>query len=230
MSRILMIVSAADALPLTDGTSHPTGYWAEEVVASHQILRAAGAEVDIATPGGATPTVDAGSVNENNVPRAAEFRKYLAEDLGPQLEKPLSLDDVQVSDYDALYIPGGHGPMADLAADPRLGEVLAEADDSGRVIAVLCHGPAALLSAIRPDGSFVFAGRRLTAFTDDEERQGGLADRVPYLVETRLRELGAVVEPGPAWTGKVIVDGNLISGQNPQSSTGTAEQVVRALA
>lgn len=230
MTRILMVVSAADALGLKDGSSHPTGFWAEEVAASHRVLRAAGIDVDIATPGGAEPTVDPVSLDEDSVPGAAEFRRYLDEDLGAELAKPLSLEDVRLADYDAIYVPGGHGPMADLAVDARLGALLTEADSSDRVIAVLCHGPAALLSATRPDGGFVFAGRRLTAFTDEEESQGGLGDKSPYLVESRLRELGAIVEAGPAWAEKVVVDGNLISGQNPQSSVATAEQVVRALA
>lgn len=229
MARILMVVSAADALTLTDGSSHPTGFWAEEVAASHRVLREAGAEVDIATPGGAKPTVDPVSLDEDSVPEAAEFRRYLNEDLGAQLDQPLTLEDLQVSDYDAVYVPGGHGPMADLAVDAHLGELLTEADSNGKVIAVLCHGPAALLSATRPDGTFAFAGRRLTAFTDEEESQGGLGDKSPYLVESRLRELGAVVEPGTAWAEKVVVDRNLISGQNPQSSVATAEQVVQAV-
>lgn len=230
MARILMVVSAADALTLTDGSSHPTGFWAEEVAASHRVLREAGAEVDVATPGGARPTVDPVSLDEDSVPEAAEFRRYLNEDLGAQLDQPLTLEDLQVAEYDAVYVPGGHGPMADLAVDAHLGELLTEADSSGKVIAVLCHGPAALLSATRPDGTFVFTGRRLTAFTDEEESQGGLGDKSPYLVESRLRELGAIVEPGPAWSEKVVVDRNLISGQNPQSSVATAEQVVQALA
>ncbi|MDX3849146.1 type 1 glutamine amidotransferase domain-containing protein [Streptomyces sp. AK02-01A] len=231
MAKILMVVSGADTLTLADGTAHPTGYWAEEVAASHEVLRDAGAQVDIATPGGVRPTVDPisldgrGGVEEADAKR---FRAYL-DSIADALAEPLVLADVSAADYDAVYIPGGHGPMADLARDADLGRLLDETDRDGRVIAALCHGPAALLSAVRADGGFVFAGRTLTTFTDEEEHQGGLGDASPYFVEAELRERGAVIDAGPAWTSKVVVDGNLISGQNPQSSTDTARQVVAAL-
>ncbi|MGM1065129.1 type 1 glutamine amidotransferase domain-containing protein [Saccharothrix sp. Mg75] len=220
MSRVLVVVSAADELVLADGSRHATGFWAEEVVESVRVPRAAGARVDIATPGGARPAVDAAS-------RAEEFDAYLAS-IDDELAAPLVLADVDVADYDAVVLPGGHGPMADLAVDPVLGRLLVSFADAGKVVAALCHGPAGLLSAVREDGSFAFAGRRMTAFTDEEERQGGLA--VPYSVEARLRELGAVLETGPAWSSTVVVDGNLVTGQNPQSSADTARAVLAALA
>lgn len=232
MAKILMVLSGADSMKLADGSTHPTGYWAEEVVASHRVLRAAGAEVDIATPGGVRPTVDAisldgrGGVDEND---AREFRAYL-DSLADRLGAPLSLAEVRAEDYDALYIPGGHAPMADLAEDPDLGRLLNEADAQGRTVAALCHGVAALLSAAREDGGFTFAGRALTSFTDEEERQGGLGENTPYFLESRLRERGAVLDTGAAWSSKVVQDGNLITGQNPQSSKETAERVLRALA
>ena len=119
--------------------------------------------------------------------------------------------------------------MADLAADADLGRLLIDADGRGQVIAPLCHGPAALLSATREDGTFAFAGRRLTVFTDEEELQGGTGEQTPWFVEETLREKGAEIDAGPAWSSKVVVDGNLISGQNPQSSEDAAKQVLAAL-
>ncbi|MEU6273244.1 type 1 glutamine amidotransferase domain-containing protein [Streptomyces populi] len=232
MSKILMIVSAADSLVLADGSTHPTGFWAEEVAASHKVLRAAGAQVDIATPGGVRPTVDAlsldarGGVSETD---AEEFRAYL-EGLDDQLSSSLPLAEVRLSDYDALYVPGGHAPMTDLAHDTGLGRLLNEADARGTVVAALCHGVAALLSATTPDGGFTFAGRALTAFADEEERQGGLGEKTPFFLESLLRERGAAVETGAPWSSTVVVDGNLITGQNPQSSTATAEATLKALA
>lgn len=219
MSRVLVVVSAADSLELADGTSHPTGFWAEELVESVRVPREAGVRVDIATPGGVRPTVDAAS-------RTEEFDAFL-ESVADELAAPLSLADVDAADYDGVLLPGGHGPMADLAADPVLGRLLIAFADAGKVVGALCHGPAGLLSAVREDGRFAFAGRRMTAFSDEEERQGGLA--VPYLLETRLRELGAVLETGPAWTSRVVVDGRLVTGQNPQSSVDTARQVLALL-
>jgi putative intracellular protease/amidase len=231
MSKILMVISAASTLQLADGSTHPTGFWAEEVATSHRVLKAAGVQVDIATPGGAKPTVDALSLSEQGGVSAAdaeEFQAYL-DDIAKELATPLALSDVTVGDYDAIYIPGGHAPMADLARDADLGRLLNEADAQGKTVAALCHGVAGLLSASKADGSFTFAGRDLTSFTDEEERQGGLGENTPFFVESRLRERGAVPRTGAAWSNTVVVDGNLITGQNPQSSTATAESVLKAL-
>lgn len=232
MSKILMVVSAATSLKLADGSTHPTGYWAEEVAASHRVLAAAGADVDIATPAGVRPTVDALSLSEQggvSPAEAEEFRTYLA-GIAEELSAPLALSEVKAGDYDAIYVPGGHAPMADLAQDADLGRLLSEADAQGKTVAALCHGVAALLSASAEDGGFTFAGRALTSFTDEEERQGGLGENTPFFVETRLRDEGAVLRTGGAWSNTVVVDGNLITGQNPQSSTATAEAVLEALA
>lgn len=225
MPKILMVVSGADHVTLADGTTHPTGYWAEEVAASHEVLRAAGADVDLATPGGVAPTVDPISLSGDE---AARFRTYL-DGIAGQLDAPLALADVKAADYDAIYLPGGHAPMTDLADDEDLGRLLTAATADGRIVAALCHGVAGLLSATGPDG-FVFAGRTLTSFTDEEERLGGLGENTPYFVESVLRDRGAVVTTGPAWTSQVVEDGNLITGQNPQSSVDTAKRVVAALA
>lgn len=229
MARILMIVSAADHIRLTDGSDHPTGFWAEEVAASHRVLAAAGHEVEIATPSGLRPTVDPISLDERggvDPAEGAKFGEYLA---ALDLAAPLKLSEVSVDAYDALYLPGGHGPMTDLVDDADLGRLLNEADARGKTIAALCHGLAALLSARREDGSFTFAGRSMTSFSDEEERQGGLGDKTPFFVEARLREQGATVTPAAAWSSEVVVDGNLVTGQNPQSSVATAERVAELL-
>jgi putative intracellular protease/amidase len=231
MTKILMIVTGADALTLGDGTEHPTGFWAEELAVSHQVFRDAGIAVDIATPGGVKPTVDQASLDPAVVgseAAVARLRAYL-DAIDGELERPLAIADVDASGYDALFIPGGHGPMADLASDADLGRLLIAADERGQIIAPLCHGPAALLSAVCADGGFQFAGRRLTTFSDEEELQGGTGERTPWFVETRLRELGADVATGPAWSSTVVVDRNLISGQNPQSSAEAAHRVLAAL-
>jgi putative intracellular protease/amidase len=230
MARILMVVSAADSLIMKDGTRHPTGYWAEELAVSHRLLREAGHRIDIATPGGTRPTVDAVSLDPENVGRdkAAELAAYLKQ-IDAELAAPVALAGVSAGDYDAVVLPGGHGPMADLYQDPQLGRILREADAGGRIIAPFCHGPAGLLSAVDEDGRFAFAGRRLTVFTDEEELGGGTGDNTPWLVESTLRAKGARVESAPAWSSHVVVDGNLISGQNPQSSADVAHKVLAAL-
>lgn len=231
MAKILMIISAADSLTLADGSAHPTGYWAEEVAASHRVLVEAGHTVDIASPGGVRPTVDAISLDERGGVEPTEgsaFASYLAS-IETNLAAPLDLATVRAADYDAFYLPGGHAPMADLADSAALGALLADADESGRIVAALCHGVAGLLSATTADGGFLFAGRSLTGFTDEEEKQGGLGERSPWFLESRLAERGADVKTGAPWSDTVIVDGNLITGQNPQSSVTTAKQVVAAL-
>lgn len=226
MAHVLMAVTGADAVALTDGTAHPTGFWAEELVELHRGLVAAGHTVDIATPDGVRPPVDPGSLGGDS---ADELRAYLAS-IDSLLAHPRALADVKIGEYDAIALPGGHGPMVDLATDADLGRLLVDAVDRDAVVGVLCHGPAGLLSAVREDGSFAFAGRRLAVFTDEEEHQGGLKDASPYFVESRLRDLGAIVESGEPWSVTVVADGTLVSGQNPQSSVATAQRLVEVLA
>lgn len=213
-----MVVTGADSLTLADGSSHPTGYWAEEVVESVRVLREAGVEVTLATPGGVVPTVDKASLDGKFDDAVAALE---------DLRAPAVLASMNAADFDAIYLPGGHGPMADLAFDASLGTLLAEFHDGGKLVAALCHGPAGLLSAVRTDGTFVFAGKEIAVFSDEEELQGGL--NVPYSVAGRLAELGARLAPGAPWSSTVIVDGKLVTGQNPQSSVATAERVAALL-
>jgi putative intracellular protease/amidase len=231
MANILMVVSAADSLTMKDGSEHPTGYWAEELVVSHQTLRDAGHTVHIATPGGAKPTVDQVSLAPESAggkERADSFRDYLAR-IDAELSAPLVLADVDIAGYDAVVMPGGHGPMTDLYKDADLGRLLVAADGAGKIIAPFCHGPAGLLSATLDDGSFAFAGRRLTVFTNDEELNGGTGENTPWLVEDALKDKGAVIENAASWSSNVVRDRNLITGQNPQSSEDVAKEVVSAL-
>ncbi|MCC3266840.1 type 1 glutamine amidotransferase domain-containing protein [Arthrobacter gengyunqii] len=232
MANILMVVSAADSLTMKDGSEHPTGFWAEELAESHRVLRDAGHTVRIATPNGTKPTVDAVSLDPSQAggaEKAAAFTNYLAY-IDAELSAPLPLADADIAEYDAVVMPGGHGPMADLAFDKDLGRILIAADNDGKIIAPFCHGPAGLLSAETENGDFVFAGRRLTVFTDEEEMGGGTGENTPWFCEDVLRNKGAVIESGPAWTSFVVRDRNLISGQNPQSSEDVAKAVLSALA
>jgi putative intracellular protease/amidase len=226
MATVLFVVTGASTWTLTDGTAHPTGYWAEELLQPYRALTAAGHTVVVATPGGVVPPVDAASL----APEYTGGVDVVVElDAIEALQRPLVLADVEVDDYDAVYYPGGHGPMQDLVTDADSGALLVAALDSGRPLAVVCHGSIALLAARRTDGSWAFAGRRVTGFTDEEERQGGLAANAPFLAETRLREAGAAVENGEPWSDHVVVDGNLITGQNPQSSATVGQLLVEAL-
>lgn len=232
MSNILMIVTGATSLTMKDGSQHPTGFWAEELVTAHRDLVAVGHTVTIATPGGVTPTVDAGSLDPSQTggeQQARDLADYL-DSIAGELAGAVPVAEVDVTRYGAIVLPGGHGPMTDLAFDENVGRVLVAANDAGTIIAPFCHGPAALLSAKLADGSNAFAGRRLTVFTDEEERAGGTGENTPWWVESALREAGAVIESAAPWSDHVVVDANLITGQNPQSSASVARRVVEALA
>lgn len=230
MARIVMVLSGVDYWTLADGTKDPSGYWAEEFVVPHRVFIEAGYDVTIAAPVGGNPTADPRSLEEEVAgEEAKEYAKYI-DDHADELRNFTPLSDVRASDFDAIFIPGGHGPMEDLAHDPDLGRVLAEFNEQSKIIAPLCHGPAALLSASLPGGLWLFSGRKLTTFTDEEERLNNTADHAPWLVERVLKARGADVRSASeAWGSNVVVDGNLISGQNPASSKDLAEKVVEVL-
>ena len=220
MNSVLFVVSAADHWTLNDGSLHPTGYWAEELAEPHRLFSEADWEITIATPNGIVPTVDAGSLSAQAAggeDRLAAIIAYL-DVISSEVNHPRSIADITVADYDVVFYPGGHGPMEDLAVDADSGRIMTETLDSGRILGVLCHAPAALLAATRDDGSWPFTGYRMTGFTDEEETLGGLAPKAPWLVQSRLVELGADFIAGDPWAAHTEIDRNLFTGQNPASS------------
>ncbi|WP_354637807.1 type 1 glutamine amidotransferase domain-containing protein [Kitasatospora camelliae] len=231
MSKILFVLTGATHWTLTDGTRHPTGFWAEEAVTPYEALKAAGHEITVATPGGVVPTPDAGSLapEMNGGPDGAA-RVAAGLEAFTELRSPIPLGEVKLDAYDAVFYPGGHGPMEDLAVDAESGRLLVDALASGKPLAVVCHGPAALLAATGPDGRNAFAGYRLTGFTTAEETQAGLADRAPWLLQDRLVAAGVDFREGEPWAPHVEVDRNLITGQNPASSGPLADELLKHLA
>ncbi|QJU60045.1 type 1 glutamine amidotransferase domain-containing protein [Sphingomonas sp. AP4-R1] len=230
MSKILIVLSAADTWTRADGSKYASGVWAEEFVVMDETFVAAGCSVDIATPRGVAPTIDPHSMNPAVVGQenVDHFRAYL-DSIADRLARPLVLADVVTADYDAVVIPGGHGPVEDLYKDADMGRVLVDAQASDTIIAPVCHGQAALLAAKDADGKWLFAGRRMTAFSDEEEVELGTADNAPWLLADTLRKSGAAYEKGPNWSAYVVTDGNLLSGQNPASSAPLADAVLAAL-
>ncbi|MGW5431160.1 type 1 glutamine amidotransferase domain-containing protein [Streptomyces sp. NPDC004059] len=230
MSKILFVMTGVDHWTLADGTKHPTGFWAEEAVAPYEAFKAAGHEIVVATPGGVVPAVDRGSLapevngGQEGADRIAAVLASMAE-----IENPIRLEDVRLDDYDAVFYPGGHGPMEDLAVNATSGGLLIDTLASGKPLGVVCHGPAALLAAERSDGSNAFAGYRVAAFTNAEETQAGLAERAKWLLQTRLEEVGVDVRAGEPWAPNVVVDRNLITGQNPASSAPLAAELLKRL-
>ncbi|MER7578710.1 type 1 glutamine amidotransferase domain-containing protein [Kitasatospora sp. NPDC097691] len=221
MADILFVLTGSDVWTLNDGTKHPTGFWAEEAVVPYQAFTVAGHRVTVATPGGVVPVADRASLTDPGIARALEGID--------EIRRPLVLAEVDQADYDAVFYPGGHGPMEDLAVDDDSGRLLTAALASGRPLGVVCHGPAALLAARTEDGGSPFAGYRLTGFTNAEETQAGLADRAPWLLQDRLVALGADYEEGEAWAPHSVVDRNLVTGQNPASSALVAAGLLKLL-
>ena len=233
MSKVLVIVTAASFWTQKQGSHRPTGFWAEELVVPHRALVAHGVDIVVATPGGRPASLDEGSldvaINGGDAAKVEELRSYL-DGIAEVLAHPVSLTDIDPAEFDGVLIPGGHGPMHDLAVDPDVARILsATLPDQAKVVASLCHGPAAFLGA-GDEQAWLFAGRRLTSFTDAEETQTGLAAVAPWLLETRLRDAGAVFEAGEPWSAHAVVDGNLITGQNPASAELVTEAFLKELA
>ncbi|MHA5054660.1 type 1 glutamine amidotransferase domain-containing protein [Streptomyces sp. SD15] len=231
MSKILFVLTGVDHWTLADGTRHPTGFWAEEAVAPYEAFKAAGHEVVVATPGGVVPTVDKGSLapefngGQEGADRIANVLASITE-----LRQPIKLEEVNLDDYAAVFYPGGHGPMEDLAVNADSGRLLTLALESGKPLGVVCHGPAALLAATKDDGGNAFAGYRVSGFTNTEETQAGLADQAKWLLQDRLVEAGVDFQEGEPWAPKVVVDRNLVTGQNPASSAPLAAELLKKLA
>lgn len=230
MTKVLIVLSAADKWTRADGSIYETGVWAQEFVDLDAPFRGAGFEVDLASPGGVVPTMDKRSLDPEVVGEdvAERMRTYLSQN-AERIEHPLVLAEVDTASYDAIVVPGGHGPVEDLYKDQDMGRVLLEADQSEKVIATVCHGPAALLAARDENGRWPFAGRKMTSLTDEEEIEFGTAENAPWLLAETLRKRGAAFEQGPNWKTHVVQDGNLLTGQNPQSSAALAEMVIAAL-
>lgn len=229
MAKLLFVMTGAAYWTLKDGTRHATGYWAEEFAAPYKALTEAGHQVVVATPNGVVPTVDMMSL----CPEMAGSAQ-IALDLeaiirsAEVMRRPIQLADARLEDYDAVYFPGGHGPMEDLCVDADAGRLLTEALAAGKPLAIVCHAPAAML-ATRIHGASPFAGYRVTAFTNEEENAVGLGPKARWLLEDELIDLGVDFTKGEMWKPYTVVDRNLFTGQNPASAAVLAERLLKVL-
>ena len=199
--------------------------WLEEVAVPYQTFTAAGANVQIASPAGGAAPIDPESARFPNEEVSSFLNDLSAVD---KLMNTRRLQDVGL-DYDAVFLAGGHGVMWDLADSPVLARLLARFFDAGKVVAAVCHGQAALIGVTLGNGAPLVRGRRVTGFTNEEEHSVGLADVVPFLIETQMRAVGAEFSGGESWAPYTVRDGRLVTGQNPRSSERTALQVLAAL-
>jgi putative intracellular protease/amidase len=218
MIQVLVVVTSHSELP----NGHKTGLWLEEYAVPYNEFIAAGFEVVTASPKGGEAPIDPRSFEGNEA--RTTFAKALE-----QIKRTKTLDAIDPAPFDAIFFPGGHGPMFDLARDARVKALLRHFVDAGKLYAAVCHGPAAFVGATTASGQPIVAGKRLTAFTNEEEREVQLDKVVPFLLEDKLREEGAQFEKAPNWSDHVVTDGMLITGQNPQSSASAARAVISAL-
>jgi putative intracellular protease/amidase len=230
MAKILFVMTGADHWTLADGTRHPTGYWAEEFVTPYRAFTEAGHDVVVATPGGVVPTVDRASLApEVNGGQEGSDAMTAALDASAELRSPIDIGEADVADYGAVFYPGGHGPMEDLAANADSARLLTRTLEAGKPLGVVCHGLAALLATERSDGASPFTGYRVTGFTRAEEVQTGLAEKAKWLLEDRLVALGLRFFAGEPWAPNMVVDRNVHTGQNPASSAPLAAELVKTL-
>lgn len=227
MPRVLFVVSGSDHWTLTDGV-HQSGYWADELADPHRIFAEAGWDVVIATPEGRRPTPDAGSLGIGILrteERVREVADYL-DSIRDALEAPVPLNTVNIADFDAVFYPGGYGPMEDLSSDEHSARLLLDGLEQGIPLGLVCHGPAALIPCVDEQGEWALRGYRMTGFTDEEERDDVLAARAHWLLQSRLEELGADFVTAPMFTPHIISDRTLHTGQNPQSAVPLAHRIL----
>jgi putative intracellular protease/amidase len=223
--KILMILTSHEEM---ENTSHTTGLWLGEFTDPYYEFIDKEYEITLVSPKGGSIPIDPMSTLTENI---TESNRRFQEDsnLKIKLDNTLKLSDINSLDYDAIFIPGGHGPLWDLATDETCGNLIVEFLSSAKPVAAVCHGPAALIKAfeIRPD---ILRGRRMTGFTNIEETMVMRSNNIPYKLETRLTELGADFDSAIIpFTSHIEVDGVLVTGQNPASAGPTAKALINIL-
>jgi len=223
--KILMVLTSHDQL---GNTGRKTGFWLEEFAAPYFVFRDAGVQLTLASPKGGQPPIDPKSdLPENQTPAMNRFKKDEAAQKA--LAHAIKLAGVKAEDFDTVFYPGGHGPMWDLAESPVSIALIESFYNSGKPVALVCHAPG-VLRHVTYKGEPLVKGKRVTGFTNEEEEEVQLTKVVPLLVEDELRRLGAIFEKVPNWKSFSIVDGRLITGQNPASSTSAAQALLKLFA
>ncbi len=223
--KILIVLTSHDQL---GDTGRTTGFWLEELAAPYYAFTDAGAQIVLASPKGGQPPLDPKS-NEPDF-QTDLTRRFQADPAATaQLATTVRLDSVNQGDFDAVFYPGGHGPLWDLANDRHSIALIESFIAAHKPVALVCHAPGVLRDVKAADGSPLVAGRKVTGFTNSEEAGVGLTDVVPFLVEDMLRAAGGQYSKGPDWGSYVVSDGLLITGQNPASSAETAATLVKHL-
>lgn len=223
--KILIVLTSHDQL---GDTGKKTGFWLEELAAPYYVMKDAGATITLASPKGGQPPLDPKSeAPEFQTPQTSRFRSDTSAQA--ELADTKKLAELAADDFDAIFYPGGHGPMWDMP-DNTVSIALLEAFvTAGKPVGAVCHAPAALVNVRGRDGDYLVKGRRVTGFTNSEEEGVGLTAVVPFLLEDKLKERGAIFSKAADWAPYVQVDGRLVTGQNPASSGPAAEELLKLL-
>jgi putative intracellular protease/amidase len=223
--KILIVLTSHSKLGTTE---KKTGFWIEEFTTPYYVLADAGAEITLASPLGGQPPVDPASEAKDAQTETTE-RFYLDKALIDKVAHSFKLSDIKVEDYNAVFYPGGHGPLWDLKNDKVSIQLIEDFYNTQKPIAFVCHGPAALINAKAENGQPLVKGKHLTSFSNTEEEIAKLTDVVPFLLEDELKSHGAHYSKGADWGSYVKQDGLLITGQNPASSAAVANLLLKTL-
>ncbi|MCL4639695.1 MULTISPECIES: type 1 glutamine amidotransferase domain-containing protein [Olivibacter] len=223
--KVLIVLTSHDQL---GDTGEKTGFWVEEFAAPYYVLADAGVEVTIASPEGGQPPIDPKSALPDFQTEATK-RFDADKALQEKLAHSIPLSDVNEKDYDAVFYPGGHGPLWDLTNDARSIKLIEAFWKEGKPVAAVCHAPGVLRFVKDAEGNPLVKGKKVTGFSNTEEEAVQLTDVVPYLVEDELKKLGGNYSKTEDWKSYSVQDGNLITGQNPASSEEAAKKLLDLL-
>lgn len=222
--KLLMVLTSHDQL---GDTGRKTGFWLEEFAAPYYVFKDAGVEITLASPKGGQPPLDPKSDDPDSQTDAT--RRFKSDkDAQAALASTIKLSTVSSAGYDAVFYPGGHGPLWDLAEDSQSIALIEGMYADGKIVAAVCHAPGVLRHTKAPDGSPLVQDKAVTGFANSEEEAVGLTKVVPFLVEDMLKKNGGKYSKGPDWHSHVLVAGNLITGQNPASSEAVAKALLAA--
>lgn len=224
--KVLLVLTSHATL---GDTGKKTGFWLEELAAPYYVFKEAGADITLASPKGGQPPLDPKS--DEPAYQTETTRRFSADEAAKaQLAQTVRLDTVDQKDFDTVFYAGGHGPLWDLAEDPHSIKLIESFIAAGKTISLVCHAPGVLHRVKNADGSPFVQGRQVTGFTNREEESVGLTKVVPFLVEDELVALGAIFSRVKDWGVHTVLDGQLLTGQNPGSSAETARTLVSILA
>ena len=223
--KILTVLTSHDQL---GNTGRKTGFWLEELAAPYYVFKDAGVEMTLASPKGGQPPLDPKS-NEPDFQTDATHRFEADFEANAALSNTFTLDSINHKNFDAIFYPGGHGPLWDLAEDAHSIKLITDALASNTPVALVCHAPGVLMHVKNADGSPLVKGKKVTGFTNTEEDAVGLTNIVPFLVQDELIKHGGLYSKSEDWASYVVQDGILITGQNPASSADVAKQLLKLL-